>query len=55
METKEKNSFDEAELELLKGRIKRTHKERLLFAIALYKAQITMNKAKITHKPFIAK
>lgn len=55
MESKEKNSFDLVELELLKEGLKRWYKERFLFARALYRAQMTMNKAKITHKPFIAK
>jgi len=55
MENKEKNSFDQAEIELLKEGLKRTYKERFLFATQLYKIQQTMNKAKITFKPFISK
>lgn len=48
-------TFDEAELALLKEGLKRTHKERFLFATRLYKIQQTMNKAVITHKPEIKK
>ncbi|MFD0793813.1 hypothetical protein ACFQZX_09295 [Mucilaginibacter litoreus] len=51
----EKQAFDEAELELLKEGLKRTYKERFLMATQLYKIQQTMQKAVITHKPFIAK
>ena len=43
--------FDEAELNLLREGLKRTHKERFLMATRLYKIQQTMNKAVITHKP----
>lgn len=50
-----KNSFDEAELELLKAALKRSYKERFLMATRLYKIQMTMKKAVITHKPFISK
>ena len=50
-----KHTFSEAELELLKEGLKRTYKERFLMATRLYKIQQTLNKAKITHKPFIAK
>ena len=55
----EKNVFNEdepyyekAELDLLRAALKRTHKERLLFATGLYKIQQTFNKAVITHKPY---
>lgn len=37
--------FDEAELNLLREGLKRTHKERFLMATRLYKIQQTMNKA----------
>ena len=49
------HKFDEAELELLKEALKRTYKERFAMATRLYKIQQTMNKASITHKPFIKK
>ncbi len=52
---KQKQAFDKAELDLLKEGLKRTYKERFLFATQLYKAQQTMNKAIIIHKPFINK
>ena len=52
---KQKQAFDKAELELLKEGLKRTYTERFLFATQLYKAQQTMQKAIITHKPFIKK
>ena len=48
-------TFDQAELELLKEGLKRTYKERFEMATRLYKIQQTMNKASITHKPFINK
>jgi hypothetical protein len=50
-----KRAFDKAELELLKEGLKRTYKERFEMATRLYKIQQTMNKATISHKPFIAK
>ncbi|MET3979814.1 hypothetical protein ABIB62_002844 [Mucilaginibacter sp. UYP25] len=54
MDKKEK-TFDEAELELLKAGLKRSYKERFEMATRLYKIQQTMNKAVVTHKPFIGK
>ncbi|MES2375732.1 MAG: hypothetical protein V4553_04100 [Bacteroidota bacterium] len=50
-----KDAFDKAEMELLKEGLKRSYKERFEFATSLYKAQLTMQKAVITHKPFIRK
>ena len=50
-----KTSFDKAELELLKEGLKRTYTERFEMATHLYKIQQTINKASITHKPFISK
>ncbi|QQL50975.1 hypothetical protein [Mucilaginibacter ginkgonis] len=47
--------FEDAEINLLKEALKRTYTERFLFATKLYKIQKTMEKAIITHKPFIAK
>ena len=52
---KGKQIFDEAEIALLKEALKRTYKERFEMATRLYKVQQTMNKATITHKPFISK
>ncbi|MDN3583390.1 hypothetical protein [Mucilaginibacter flavus] len=52
---KDRQSFTQAELELLKEGLKRTYKERFEMATRLYKIQQTMNKASITHKPFISK
>lgn len=51
----EKDRFEQAELALLKEGMKRSYKERFQMATRLFKIQITMNKANITHKPFIAK
>lgn len=48
-------TFDQAELELLKEGLKRSYKERFQMATRLYKIERTMNKASITHKPFISK
>ncbi|MBB6271080.1 hypothetical protein HDF26_001507 [Pedobacter cryoconitis] len=50
-----KQTFDQAELELLKEGLKRSYKERFEMATRLYKIQKTMNKAIISHKPFIKK
>jgi hypothetical protein len=52
---KTKQTFDQAELELLKEGLKRTYKERFEMATRLFKVQQTMNKASISHKPFISK
>lgn len=52
---KVENSFDEAEIELLKEALKRTYKERFEMATRLYKMQQTMSKATTVHKPFISK
>lgn len=52
---KTKHTFDQAELELLKEGLKRSFKERFEMATRLYKVQQTMNKASISHKPFINK
>lgn len=51
----QKKTFDKAELDLLKEGLKRSYKERFEMATRLYKIQQTMNKAIITHKPFINK
>ncbi|MEJ2901504.1 hypothetical protein [Pedobacter panaciterrae] len=52
---KRKQTFDQAELELLKEGLKRSYKERFEMATRLYKIQQTMSKASISHKPFISK
>lgn len=52
---KVEQTFDPAEIALLKEALKRTYKERFEMATRLYKIQQTMNKATITHKPFISK
>ncbi|TDQ08256.1 hypothetical protein ATK78_2764 [Pedobacter metabolipauper] len=52
---KEEQTFDQAELELLKEGLKRSYKERFEMATRLYKIQQTMNNASIAHKPFVLK
>ncbi|WP_158642923.1 hypothetical protein [Mucilaginibacter ginsenosidivorax] len=52
---KAKQSFDKAELELLKEGLKRSYKERFEMATRLYKIHQAAGKASITHKPFISK
>ncbi|SMD16931.1 hypothetical protein [Pedobacter nyackensis] len=52
---KRNETFDQAELELLKEGLKRSYKERFEMATRLYKIQQTMSKASISHKPFISK
>jgi len=52
---KSKQTFGEAEIELLKEALKRSYKERFEMATRLYKIQQTMSKASIVHKPFISK
>jgi hypothetical protein len=51
----EKQAFEKAELDQLKAGLKRSYKERFEMATRLYKINLTLNKAIITHKPFIAK
>lgn len=41
--------YEKAEMDLLRDALKRTYKERFLMATTLYKIQLTLNKAKITH------
>lgn len=48
-------TFGAAEIALLKEGLKRTHKERFEMATRLYKIQMTLKKAKITHKPLSEK
>ena len=52
---KNEQTFDQAELELIKEGLKRSYKERFEMATRLYKIQQTMNRASISHKPFIKK
>ena len=47
--------FEKAELDLLRESLRRSYKERFLMATRLYKIQQTMQKAIITHKPFVSK
>ncbi|WP_462266052.1 hypothetical protein [Mucilaginibacter sp.] len=53
--TEPKHTLTEAELEQLKAGLKRSHKERFEMATRLYKIQMAMKKAVITHQPFISK
>lgn len=52
---KNKHILSEPEVEYLKEGLKRTYKERFEMATRLYKAQLILNKATITHKTFISK
>ncbi|WP_256005867.1 hypothetical protein [Pedobacter deserti] len=52
---KSKQSFEQAELELLKEGLKRSYKERFEMATRLYKIHQTLSKATISHKPFVSK
>lgn len=47
--------YKKAEMDQLREALKRSHKERFLIATRLYKIQKTMQKAVITHKPYISK
>lgn len=49
------DDYEKAEMNLLKEGLKRSYKERFLMATRLYKIQQTMQKAVITHKPYISK
>ena len=42
--------YEEAEINLLRDALKRTHKERFLMLTRLYKVQQTLQKAKVTHR-----
>jgi len=48
-------TLNPAEIAILKEALKRSYKERFEMATRLYKIQQTMNRAVITHKPFISK
>ena len=53
--SQQKPDFEKAELDLLRKSLRRSYKERFLMATRLYKIQQTMQKAIITHKPFVSK
>lgn len=44
--------YEKAEMDLLRDGLKRSYKERFLFLNQLIKIQKTMQRAKITHKPY---
>ncbi len=48
-------AYGNAEIALLRDALNRSYKERFLMATRLYKVQQTMQKATITHQPFIKK
>lgn len=47
--------FEKAEIDLLRESLRSSYKERFLMATRLYKIQLTMKKAVITHKTFVSK
>lgn len=47
--------YEKANLDMLRNTLMSSYKERFLMTTRLYKIQQTLNKAKITHKPFITK
>jgi hypothetical protein len=42
--------YEEAEINLLRAALKRTHKERFLTLTQFYKVQQTLKKAKVTYR-----
>jgi hypothetical protein len=44
------NSYEKAEMDLLREALNRSHKERFLMLTQLYKIQETLKKAKITYR-----
>jgi hypothetical protein len=44
--------YEKAEMDLLLDGLKRSYKERFLFLQKLIKIQHTLQRAKMTHKPF---
>lgn len=50
-----RDTFEQAELALLKEGLQRSYTERFLMFTRLYKMHQTMKKAVITHKPFVNK
>jgi len=52
----QKTTLTAAEIEHLREGLKRTHKERFLFATNLYRTHTAaIKKATMTHKPFLSK
>jgi hypothetical protein len=49
--TGKKADFEKAANDLLREALKRSYTERFLFATTLYKIQMTLQKATITHHP----
>lgn len=45
-------NYEKAEIDLLRDALNRSYTERFLMITRLYKIQLTLNKAKITHKPY---
>jgi hypothetical protein len=41
--------YEKAETDLLRDALRRTHEERFLMLTRLYKVQLTLQRAKITH------
>ena len=44
--------YEKAEIDLLRDALNRSYTDRFLMITRLYKIQLTINKAKITHKPY---
>ena len=44
--------YEKAEMDLLKDALNRSYTERFLMTTRLYKIQLTLRRAKITHKPY---
>lgn len=44
--------YEKAEMDLLRDGLKRTHQERFEMLMTLIKINLTLRRAKITHKPF---
>jgi hypothetical protein len=46
------DSYEQAEVNLLRDALKRSYKERFLMLTQFYKTQQTLQRAKITHRNF---
>lgn len=46
------SSYKQAEINLLRDALKRSHKDRFLMLTQFYKTQQTLQRAKITHRNF---
>lgn len=44
--------YEKAEIDLLRDALNRSYTERFLMTTRLYKIQLTLSRAKITHKPY---